>query len=140
MVRLHVALSFLACVAGANTIRAAQPDHLLPVTAQLLEIGKQVDCGIFHAGSIARYRVISGSAELVNREIEVLVPCVEMPRRMYSSTAGDLESFEVGAVHDLLLARENVYGVSLWGGQDRPGLLYLWSANLHLSSPDSGRP
>ena len=92
---------------------------------------------MLHTGSIANYVIVTGPAELVGTEIEVLVPCPEMPRRMYSRDAGDLEVFEVGALHFLVLTRENTTNVTVATNQMRPGLYYLRAASLHELRPNT---
>lgn len=111
----------------------------ISVSALLNSIERQPGCGVLHIGSIANYSIVSGPAELIGTEVPVLVPCAEMPRQMYSREAGDLEAFEVGALHYLVLTRENTTKVTVLTDQLRPGLYILRAASLHEMRPDSGR-
>jgi hypothetical protein len=86
---------------------------------------------------LATYKVVAGPAELVGKDIEVVVPCVEMPRRMYSSDAGDLESFDVGALHYLALGKENFFGVTVVNEKSHANAYYLRAASLHVLRPNT---
>jgi hypothetical protein len=56
---------------------------------------------------------------------------------MYSRDAGDLQSFEIGALHDLVLSRENITNVTVSDDQMRPGLFFLRSATLQAMRPNT---
>ena len=125
-------------LAGAPVAVTAQdsPDSQIGVSARLMSIEQQAGCGVMHIGSIARYSVVAGPRALAGAEIEVFVPCAEMPRQTYSSDAGDLETFAVGALHHLVLSRENLSGATVSTTQQHAGLFFLRSASLQAVRPN----
>lgn len=80
-------------------------DSHLRVSATLDAFEPATGCGYLFMGSIARYTVITGPQELLEKQIDVVVPCAELPRKKYAKSAGDLISFEIGARHFLVLSR-----------------------------------
>src|SRR6478735_5858035 len=85
--------------------RAADaPD--IDVIARLLSIQMAPGCGVFIQFSHAKYNVIAGPAELVGKDIEVLVACAEMPQS-FAPGEGEFKSFKAGEEHDLTLSRKN---------------------------------
>ncbi|MFZ6818980.1 hypothetical protein [Undibacterium sp. Ji22W] len=117
-----------ALFSTSMTAKAAE----VVITARLISIEPQAGCGYLHVGSLAKYLVLAGPQNLVSTEIEVFVPCAEMPRIMYSPDAGDLQRFEVGATHDLTLSRKNDSGATLTLQQNHSGIYFLRAASSNV--------
>ena len=123
-----------ALLAWTLAIGAEPPvnDADIHVTARLMSIQQAPGCGVFMWFSLAKYHVISGPTELVGKDIDVQVPCAEMPRA-FAAGEGNLESFVPGEAHDLTLSRKNFLepGVSI--GNADPNWWYLRAASVHVN-------
>jgi hypothetical protein len=101
-------LRFLMLVALVMKSDIGLPDPVdttIFVTGRLVTLKQEPACGALLIGSLASYEVSVGPINLVGKLIQVVIPCAELPRADFSPEAGDLESFEVGAMHFLALSR-----------------------------------
>lgn len=98
-------LAALLTLTLAFTASAAPPqtDELRLVATLMSVAPKRAACGIFFVGTTATYRVAEESLLLRGQEIDVVVPCIEMPRATFDPKAGDLEAFVPGQTHHLAL-------------------------------------
>lgn len=120
-------LLFLAVPAGA----ASRDFGDLPVVARLVSVEpKQADCGIQFVGTTATYLVIEGPAALSGKQIKVVVPCIEMPRKMYGPEAGDLDAFVPGQTHHLIVTKQKARLGAPEKLPDDPDGFYLKAASL----------
>ena len=77
------------------------------VVAKLMSVAPgQAGCGVMLVGTTATYLVVEGPAALNGKRINVVVPCIEMPRATFGAKAGDLEAFVVGQTHHLIIGKQ----------------------------------
>lgn len=102
------------------------------VVARLLSVERApFDCGVVAIGSVATYLVQEGLEHLKKAQIKVIVPCMDMPRTMYSRKAGDLEAFVPGQTHHLAISRRKTHELDA-GPElpDDPSWFFLRAASL----------
>jgi len=110
---------------------ASLPPDGIRVTARLKSLDQSPGCGVFILFSLAKYEVVEGPGSLVGTEIEVMIPCAEMPRMSFWREAGDLESFKTGELHDLVLSRSNFLAPHAYLADPNPAWFYLRTAFQH---------
>lgn len=120
-------LAFLVLPAGA----ASRHSDDVSVVARLISVEpRQADCGILLLGTMATYLVTEGPAALSGKRINVVVPCIEMPRTMYGPKAGDLSAFVPGQTHHLVVTKQEVRLDATGKLPDEPNWFYLKAASL----------
>ena len=94
-------------------------------------------CGVFIQFSHAKYHVIAGPTELVDKDIEVLVACAERPRS-FAPGVGEFDSFKVGEVHDLILSPKNfIERGALIDDHPDPAWWFLRAISLHVEPKEA---
>jgi len=91
----------------------------LIVLGRLRAIEKDLPhCGVFYIGGVTEYEVLQViSGTYAEKRIFVVHACLEMPR---SGEEGTLTSFVIGDIHELVLVRENLYGIGNFNDKGIP--------------------
>ena len=142
-----IVLALLLLTSGCASTRSAlaSPEESF-VTAKLVSLQRaQFGCGGVTIASSGTYEIISGPKTLVGSTVQVLIPCIEAPRNVWSASAGDLLSFTVGDTHYLKLTKVIEDGIDV-PRELPPGWLYvqaassqpLWPNNSFKPSPLRG--
>ncbi len=106
------------------------------VQARLLSLDRAPGCGLVLFGSPAKYEVVAGPAELLGKQIHVMIDCVDLSRGAGSGDYGDLNSFEIGATHFLALTKENVRRIEIPNALPSHGTwFYLRAVSLKVLQP-----
>lgn len=103
--RVFAALLTLILALNANAA-PPEPDELLVVATLVSVAPERAGCGVFFIGTTATYRVAEESLALRGQQIDVVVPCIEMPRAKFNPKAGDLEAFVPGQTHHLAITTQ----------------------------------
>ncbi|RYG60305.1 MAG: hypothetical protein EON60_07650 [Alphaproteobacteria bacterium] len=127
--RIVIGLSLLFACAGVSS--AGSVDDEIHIVGRLVSVEPAPGCGMFLLGSPATYQVISGPEGLVGSQIQVLIACIEMPL-----IEGDVNIFNVGDTHALIVTHHNVNKIELPDSPDS-SLFYLKAASFLAIQPNN---
>ena len=132
-----LAIIVVLILAGCLSSPPIFPSEGVMVTGKLVALQPaNFGCGGITVASTGTYRIVSGPAYLLRKDIRVLIPCIELPRTRWSSGAGDLETFVVGDTHHLWLTQEPEDGLDV--PQQLPdGWLYVRGASKYPLRPNN---
>jgi len=116
---LIVGMALLVGVQGhGRAVAAGEP---LELSGRLVDFDFDApDCGTLRVVSLALYDQVEGTG--VSGRVFVAVPCVELPRRELSASAGNLDRFIIGQRHRLRVVRADPATVGAVAGSSlHPG-------------------
>ena len=98
----------LAGLLAAPVVSAGSDSEEVRVTATVVSVEAAPGCGNIFFGSPVVYRVDMESPPLHEKEVGVIVPCIEMPM-----IEGNVRTFSVGDRHRLLLTKRKPYEIEV---------------------------
>lgn len=100
---LQIAMGIFLLAGGAGGSGAGSGREL-SLTGRLIDFAFEApDCGTMQFFSLAVYDRVEGGG--LPERVYVAHPCIELPRKQYSATAGSLERFVIGQRHRLRMVR-----------------------------------